>query len=187
MEHLLDVSSSQNQLLKLESTLFDFNINISQQPAAQTVSDAQRHEPVPSAPPLPNATGPKASHEPIVHKKAAQKFTWQAALQRIKTQNASLYAILRQAEASVNHEAATVSLKFPFAFHQKRVEDQKNKQVVLDALRDLAGVNIAIRTTLGIAPKRSEPASVKLPNPQKDKSDTIIELMGGGEEYNGQL
>jgi DNA polymerase-3 subunit gamma/tau len=102
--------------------------------------------------------------------------TWQEALSRLKQQHNTLYSVARMASPTFSDN--TVTLTFAFAFHQKRLEDDKNKKIVADVLSELMGSNVEI---VCVVDKRQEPPNNPPQKPKKDSLDTISNIFGGAE------
>lgn len=78
---------------------------------------------------------------------------WQQTLNEIKRQYNTLYGIARMAQPQL--EGTTLTLAFKFIFHQKRINEAKNKQIFADVASRLYGAPLEI-TCVVIAP---EPAA----------------------------
>jgi DNA polymerase III subunit gamma/tau len=122
--------------------------------------------------------------------KTAQPFSdeiWQRALASIKQQYNTLYSVARMAHPTL--DGTEITLAFGFAFHQKRLNEPKNKQIVANILQQLTGQNYAIRCTVQKdipspapalapqAPVTPEPAA-HVNNPLPDAISTVF---GGAE------
>lgn len=60
---------------------------------------------------------------------------WNDILIQIKEAHNTIYSILRMAECDLSHiDKKQINLLFKFAFHQKRMNESKNKQIILDML-----------------------------------------------------
>lgn len=71
---------------------------------------------------------------------------WQTVLNEMKNKKSTIYGIARMAEVSADNN--TVYLGFKFAFHQKQMSMQRNKDIILKAFSD-AGMQVnAIEVTL---------------------------------------
>ena len=108
---------------------------------------------------------------------------WAAVLEALKKKHNTLYGIVRMAQPSFD-TAGKVELGFAFAFHQKRIMDAKNRQVLSDVIEQVTGQNVEIVCVLN---KDLLTQSPKLPKPPEqntaDLSDitTISNIFGGGE------
>lgn len=92
---------------------------------------------------------------------------WPEVLENIKKTHNTLYGVLRMANVSTSDEGLV--LTFNFAFHQKRINDQKNKQVIIDAVEAVTGNGVILSCIVGeasaakpiIAPKSDAPSSIE--------------------------
>lgn len=101
--------------------------------------------------------------------------TWHEALGILKKNHNTLYGITRMASPTFSDN--TVTLTFTFAFHQKRISDSKNKQILTKILGDLMGNPIDLVCVVDTsrkpkkATKKSEPENL----------DNISNIFGGAE------
>lgn len=113
---------------------------------------------------------------------------WQTVLAALGKQYNTLYGIARMArpEFSPGH----VKLTFGFAFHQKRANDAKNKQIILAVLENITGQRFSLEcafdktvTPPGPTPAAGMviPASVATQATTAPALDTINAVFGGGE------
>jgi DNA polymerase-3 subunit gamma/tau len=94
---------------------------------------------------------------------------WQQTLDEIKKQYNTLYGIARMAKPEFDGE--TLTLSFKFAFHQKRVNEAKNRKIFADVVERLLGQPIQIVCIV------AEPAT------EEKKADVaaISNIFGGAE------
>lgn len=90
---------------------------------------------------------------------------WDTVLQNIKLQYNTLYSVVRMAEPTF--EDHTVTLNFAFAFHQKRINESKNKQIISESLEQVLGHPVTVNCVTSAVPKKTALATVT-------KSDTTI-------------
>ena len=101
---------------------------------------------------------------------------WQEALNELKKKHNTLYGIARMAVPSFSGN--TITLAFKFAFHQKRLDDAKNKKIIGDIVSKLLKTNIEIKCIVDEAPK----AHAKKPEKEiKNDLDTISNIFGSAE------
>ena len=106
---------------------------------------------------------------------------WEETLHRLKKSHSTLYSIARMADFSIDKNEIT--LGFQFAFHQKRIESSKNKEVIVKLLEDIGGRNIQItcivnKETRALPPKKQS----KSPTEKEDPTlEAISNIFGGGE------
>lgn len=65
---------------------------------------------------------------------------WEQLLDKIKANNNTLYGIIKMAEPNFQ-KPNKLTLGFEFNFHQKRVSDPKNKEIILKQLKDISGID----------------------------------------------
>lgn len=87
------------------------------------------------------------------------------------------------AEPSFSDKKLTLAFQFPF--HQKRVNDPKQKKIIVDALNEISGQVIDLVCVV-TADKKTEISSKKSPAAKKGERDTsqigtISNIFGGGE------
>jgi DNA polymerase-3 subunit gamma/tau len=105
---------------------------------------------------------------------------WSDVLGALKQKYNTLYGVVRMAQPQFN-EKGQLELHFAFAFHQKRVSEAKNRQIIADALKTATGQDIEIIcvfnkdvTPMPAAPKATAPSP-------KAPLETISNIFGGGE------
>jgi DNA polymerase-3 subunit gamma/tau len=108
---------------------------------------------------------------------------WPQILGALKQKYNTLYGVVRMAEPTFTDNK--LQLAFTFAFHQKRINDAKNKKLIADIIEDLTGHSIQIeaiyskeaipKTVTAVAPKPTVTAA----NPAD--IDAISNIFGGGE------
>jgi len=109
--------------------------------------------------------------------------TWQQILEAVKQSNNTLYSVARMATPKITGDELT--LEFAFAFHQKRLNETKNKQIISDVAAKVVGRPVAIicvvsGVTESFAP-RETPATPEPSGPQDDTISTISNIFGGAE------
>lgn len=81
---------------------------------------------------------------------------WQETLNKIKTTHNTLYSVLRMAAVDLDKASdGTLTLNFKFPFHQKRINEARNKQVILDTLHTygVSGVEILCELQQKLTPE----------------------------------
>lgn len=107
---------------------------------------------------------------------------WSEVLLTIKQQYNTLYGVLRMARTEF--EPGILKLFLQFQFHQKRLNDPKNKQIVAQAIETHTGSRFAIECLVGEGPPSqastvAEAPSLSSVNPEA--LSTISNIFGGGE------
>jgi len=97
---------------------------------------------------------------------------WQQTLDEIKKQHNTLYGIARMASPELDGNKLTLHLKF--AFHQKRLNEVKNRKIFSDVIERLSGRPIEIVCVV------ADKATTAAAKPAADVS-TISNIFGGAE------
>lgn len=109
---------------------------------------------------------------------------WDQALQTIKKSHNTLYSVARMATPHIEGDELTLALGF--AFHQKRLNETKNKQVIADIIEKLTGRPVVITCTLDSnTPTTPAKAAVVVPpviaTTTSNMVSTISNIFGGAE------
>jgi hypothetical protein len=109
--------------------------------------------------------------------------TWNKALDIIKKTHNTLYSVARMANPTIDGDELT--LTFGFAFHQKRLNETKNRQIISDVVQKVSGKPINITCVVAKATTkpqelRVEP-SVVATTSQNDTISTISNIFGSAE------
>jgi DNA polymerase-3 subunit gamma/tau len=130
------------------------------QPAAVTPVK-QPAAPAPQAPKITTETAPAVSIPTMsaaaLHSTEDVMELWQATLDEIKKQYNTLYGIARNAKPQL--EGATLTIGFKFGFHQKRINEAKNRKIFADAVERILGTPIEIICVV-IEPETAAPPDV---------------------------
>jgi DNA polymerase-3 subunit gamma/tau len=116
-------------------------------------------EPVPELPPVPS--------EPITDITEL----WQQTLGEIKNQYNTLYGIARTAQVEMRGNVVTISLKF--IFHQKRLNEAKNRKIFAEVIERLYGQPIEIKCVVA--------EDVKATSEGAPSVNAISDIFGGAE------
>jgi DNA polymerase-3 subunit gamma/tau len=101
---------------------------------------------------------------------------WPAILAATKARHNTLFSIVRTTRP--HFEPGIVTLECGFAFHQKRLQEARNKQVMADIIKGVTGENLTIRCTLGQAQDPNNLPQSGLP-PLPPEDGEIIHSVGG--------
>jgi DNA polymerase-3 subunit gamma/tau len=109
---------------------------------------------------------------------ALDSTVWPDVLAGLKAKHNTLYGVVRMAQPEFT--GTGVTLAFAFAFHQKRLKEQANRQKIADIIFDLTGKNVEIECTLN---KKATPPTVETPIVQDKSEDlsAISNIFGGAE------
>lgn len=210
LDELIEVPRSYNPKLKLRTTLTKFALPAAapkvatkaEAPSAPVVS----HKPTPVAAVKPVLNVEKPQPKPAPRKSPTEEpqhaegnklknlddNQWGQVLAAVKVESAPLFGILRQAQPDFDATKQTLTLKFRYGLHQKRVEDAKPKKLIANVMLELLGGAPIIVTTIdasAVAPEVevATPAAAPQapPKPAVDEvAQSVIEMMGGGEVVN---
>lgn len=170
-------------------------------PAAAAAPAVKKQDPSVSSPPKPTAkaaeqkpaskTQSEASGDSVKKKNGSLapvdatfvETIWPNVLIEIKKSYNTLYSILRM--ASPVYEDDCLKLGFAFPFHQKRINEAKNKQVIVTIIEQLTGQGVEVKCIVeekkAPEPEASQdepaPTTAKQPDPLKN----ISSVFGGGE------
>lgn len=189
IRRLIDVPASHDPDTLLELTLIEA-LDTDQKPIKEPVAKPQTTEEVPkkeserkakpsraeNTKPVEPEPEPEAKTETVeLTKKETllDESTWQEALSILKKKHNTLYGIARMASPTFSDK--TVTLTFSFPFHQKRLDDTKNKAVLAQILTELLGTDITIICLVDSNTKK--PKSVKKP----DTLENISNIFGDAE------
>lgn len=113
-------------------------------PAKEKPSEAASSQP--TTPPEPEPTSAPAPTQPPREPGPLSDLElgdlWQGTLDEIKKQYNTLYGIARMAKPEF--DGTTLNLGFKFAFHQKRINEVKNRQIFADVFTRLYGAPVEI-------------------------------------------
>ncbi len=145
-------------------------------PAVATVAE-QPVKPVKPQEPTPTVGAdikPQKTHsgEPVPFDEAV----WQKVVDTVRAKYYTLYSVLKTAVPVIKD--GELELGFDFAFHQKRINEVKNKTIIGQIIHDLTGQSVAIncvKLTGGNAAKKSLVTAAKTP------PESITDIFGGGE------
>lgn len=122
-------------------------------------------------------TGPTKPDKPIQKLGSFTIEQWPIVLSVIKKKFNTVYGILRMAEAKLEGNKLTLTFKFPF--HQKQINDAKNKKLITDIIRDQTGDDIELicQITANKSDKKTSPKNTNTP----DAINTVSDIFGGAE------
>jgi DNA polymerase-3 subunit gamma/tau len=211
MQNLLDVAPAHEPLKVLELAIL--RALPLQASAAATPAVTQRIEPVKAvaspktaakeakATPQPKPVEPtpaaetKAAPALVVEEEPLEQTTsdatldaslWPEILNALKSKYNTLYGVMRMAVPEFT--PGTLTLRFKFAFHQKRMSEAKHRKIVGDIIMQLSGQSIAINCVydkeaqLSDSPISAAPAAAIAPSTDTAASlSAISNIFGGGE------
>ncbi len=103
---------------------------------------------------------------------------WPEVLDGLKKQYNTLYGVLRMAKPVFTSDG--IELQMKFAFHQKRLNEVKNKQIVAGFIKQVTGKDCVITCTVMQNPGNTAPAAVAV-GAAPAELGAISDIFGGGE------
>lgn len=163
---LLKVAASPRPQEALEIAILD-SIASRQEPPPETNKPVSKPEAAKKQPALQAVAKAESTiAQPARPSDITQRFfslnLWDNVLDNCKQHAASIYTALRLAEPS--YDDGTLSLGFKFPLHQKKLEQAKNKDLVVKIIEDICGEKIKIKALLidgtQLTQAKKEPAAV---------------------------
>jgi DNA polymerase-3 subunit gamma/tau len=207
LAQLLNVPAAANSQALLEITLLDFNLRQapSEQSQESTFDKAQvkrvnlrqssGQESQEESPPKPAAaitTPPQTIAEPAKRAKTKQAHSslptphsidafWPQTLKAVKQRNNTLHGVLRMAVPTM--EDGGLVLRFQFPFHQRRIKEAKNLQIISEIIAQYAGQPLMISCLVDKDAHPAKVADVKVAEeePEHNPLTAITNIFGGAE------
>ena len=177
LERLLRVPASHDPTAALELALIDIALQNVHESATMPVNDAVVSEPKEVQKPKEIEDDPVA-----VTKKSDQQeldeSVWNSALETLKKHHNTLYSVSRMATPRISGQ--TITLVFEFAFHQKRLNEAKNKQIISDVLQSIAGAPVSLNC-ITTTERDQKPTKTSLLAAPDQTVATISNIFGGAE------
>lgn len=191
LQRLLEIPSSRDPATALELTLLGVVLSRtdSMQPVPATIAaiptpPKAKPEPAKKQPdPLPIETA-AVNVEPTIELletttgEPLDTDIWNKVLDTIKNTHNTLYSVSRMATPQVDGD--TVTLVFKFAFHQKRLNEAKNKQVITDVLKSVTGRPMTLTCVVAADEPKAAPRIFKAVV-DDDTISTISNIFGSAE------
>lgn len=177
LNQLIKVPSSREPKLSLELALFQHVINDSKPLPKENPAHEAVIKPEPAAAQPKPAESPITSPPPVTN---SSDDPWMQILTAIKSKNNTIYGIARMAQADLSPDRLV--LRFAFPFHQKRLNDTKNRQLLQSIVNDITGRDIELELLVD----REVNTPVVKGQPEAPKEDdqtvkTISNIFGGAE------
>ncbi len=190
MQELLDVPASHDPQALLEIILLGKIANTSPQPSRPvTVPEPPKPEIKPEITAPPQAKSePQARSEPPappsqpvapVAPGMLDEQTWQQTLHALKQKHNTLYGIVRMATPQFADN--TLTLAFAFPFHQKRLDDPKNKQILSQIITDQTGLEVIIMCIVDKKADKAPSAGMETTAGSNSPIDAISNIFGSAE------
>lgn len=177
-EKLLEVSSSREPQLKLEVILVGACLNQTAEaapaPAPEPAKSASKKSSSAKAASKPAADAAKSVVEPASQTSQERDLVaqdeWGEIINYVKTKNNSLYAVLRLARAEISQD--NLVLSFAFQFHKARLEEERNKRLLVEAAKSVFDRELSIQSVVD--------SSLQNQHKKPDPLASVIGVMGGG-------
>lgn len=199
LKQLIEVPASHDPDSLLEIILIGMTITHDAQIIAKPSASKPQKKPLPAttepdtepetAPPPPKlkTVAPKDQKTEHSHKIDGlvpfDEDLWQSAIKTIKSRYSTLYSVVRMAQPQISGD--TLVLSFSFAFHQKRINESKNKQLITDVLKEVTGRNVVVKCIVDSHQKADPIKIVTKPIPKASTSsnpvNTISNIFGSAE------
>ncbi len=137
--------------------------------ATKTENPEIKEKPV-VKPPRSNTATTKPAHEgtadetevtpPAAATAVFNDAIWPKVLAELKKKHNTLYGVVRMAQPEFKD--GTLELGFAFAFHRKRLSEQKNQAVIAGIIKHLTGNSVAIECVENKSATASHPAAVEV-------------------------
>ena len=105
------------------------------------------------------------------------KAKWDGVLQEIRQHNHSLASTLRQHRPMEVHADGSVEIRFKYKFHEQRIAEAKNRQILHDVFVKVFGQPIVLRTVIvsPVVKPESEPAEPGVESILKTFGGTLVD------------
>jgi len=162
MKNLLSIGGSNHPEARLEISLIECQLAEDKQ---QNTSEGALFAAV--EPPLtvsPSKAQSQSINEQTAKEKSYSEDLWPRVLDKIKSSHSTLYSILKSAQVQVSQNPNTIQITLSHPFHLKRMQESKNKRVVVDTVNSLNGVSFEI--IFNVRESNSLSSSVKKTQPR---------------------
>lgn len=196
---LIEVPASHNPERLLEITLLRARPGLASKqsltpkPAEATIEQGVAADEPPPEPPIedqPPASEPAkpAAAKPAVTSpkpkatdgKALDEAVWPDVLQELKQRHNTLYGVVRMAQPDFS-DSDKLKLSFAFAFHQKRLNENANRQKLADIIQELTGKTVSIECLHDKHATPPKAAAATTQKPPDNSLSAISNIFGGAE------
>jgi len=152
-------------------------------PVAQVSTPAPRPTPPVASEPVAATPDPEPMPEPELQADrepiAIDENLWPQVLGSLKKTYNTLYGIARMARPTFYE--GELELGFTFAFHKRRISEDKNKEIIIGIIKQLTGQEMAIRC-IELAKDEVIKPTVAVSAPASEDFAAISSIFGGGGE-----
>ncbi len=122
---------------------------------------------------------PPAAKTPPAKLQAFDEQLWDQVLAAVKRHHNTLYSVVRMAVPSIDGDNLT--LTFSFAFHQRKINDSKPKQLIAQTIHELTGKTVTVSCVVDKASSAPKQPVVVAKEPAHQTIDSISNIFGGAE------
>jgi DNA polymerase III subunit gamma/tau len=183
LEKLLNVQASHNPSATLEIVLLDFMLS----------DHGSGHTTLESPDDTPQALENKREQEAkkntdnqilpsdAVVGRPVVTGTWDDVLLAIKTKHNTIYSVVRMADVLIEGDKCIMIFEFPF--HKRQIEDDKNKQIIAETIKEITGKSVKIETKVKtkVTKQSAKAAKADKSDNSSDTLEAITSIFGGGE------
>jgi DNA polymerase-3 subunit gamma/tau len=192
LNKLLTIPGSSDPGLALELALLGSVLDAT--PSQQTTNSNKEPETPKTKPNKPDKTATKPKAEQITTIEAPKPANpvvtttdtddpWTLVLAAVKAKHNTLYGIARMAVPNFSNEKVVLSFAFPF--HQKRLQDSKNKQLLMEIMTEVIGKPVELEILLDPSVKTTPVAPVSSVKIETNEDlENISNIFGGAEIVN---
>lgn len=101
--------------------------------------------------------------------------SWPIIVAEIKKKYNTLYGVLRMANVNISDNELTLAFKFPF--HKKKIDDNKNKSIITDVIKQKTGEDVNILTVVSAEEVEQKPKK----NKNNNTIDNVSDIFGSAE------
>lgn len=111
---------------------------------------------------------------------------WLEILSRIKSKNASLYGLLRNASAEISGNQCKLTAHFQF--HYRRLQDKSTQETILKVLDEITGQKMELQVDIGeVSPPKNtkpdnsagQPSAEVNTDDSEDAKNQVLDILGG--------
>ena len=186
MKDLIIVPSSNDPVTYLQIALFEATTSINELqnvPQKQTLINPKPEKAITdirSDKPADTENNDTPTYDSVVTDDTLnQSDLWSKVLTEIKKHHNTLYSIARMAKVSISDHQ--IDLQFSFSFHQKRINETKNRQMIADTIFKITNENYAVTTSIGdkIVDVGTKPSKTKIE--ENSNLENISNIFGSAE------
>jgi len=177
LARLIEVPASHDPERFLDITLLR-----SRPPAAlNEIPQADEAPPTKPKPEAPKKTkAPETVPAPEKKDRPLDETIWPDVLQALKQRHNTLYGVVRMAQPDFS-DPGTLKLSFAFAFHQKRINENSNRQKLADTIKELTGKTVSIECLHDKTAKPPKIPAIAAKDPPDNNLTAISNIFGGAE------